>query len=247
MNTPIYVLGDIHGQTAFLNRALDLIEKDGGADEQTVFLGDLVDRGPDSRGVIETLMAGQAAGKNWHVIKGNHDRMFSRFVREGEPHDARILSGLSWMNPRLGGPSTLASYGVENSADMPLDEAQKAALEAVPEAHLLFAEALPLYLERDKLLFVHAGILPDVALADQIEDDLIWIREEFHKHSQPHPWLIVHGHTSLEYPAHFGNRIDLDGGAGYGRPIHPAVFEGTDCWLLTDEGRVPLTPWFEDK
>jgi serine/threonine protein phosphatase 1 len=241
MPDPIYCLGDIHGQTAFLDHALDLIEQDGGTDAEIVFLGDLVDRGPDSRGVIAALMAGQKKGRNWHVIKGNHDRMFARFVRTGDQNDARILSGLGWMNPRLGGPATLASYGVANSADMPLDVAFQAAAAAVPEDHLAFLEGLPTSLERDGLLFVHAGILPEVPLAEQIEDDLVWIRGVFHDFTAPHPWLIVHGHTALEYPEHFGNRIDLDGGAGYGRPIHPAVFEGTQCWLLTDKGRVPLT------
>lgn len=242
MLNPIYCLGDIHGQTALMDRALELIEQDGGADAEIVFLGDLVDRGPDSRGVIEAVMTAQAAGRNWHVVKGNHDRMFSRFVRTGDPDDARILSGIGWMNPRLGGPTTLDSYGVFGSADMPLDEAYKAAAVAVPEDHLTFLENLPLYLEREGLLFVHAGILPEVPLVEQIEDDLIWIRAPFHAHTLPHPWLIVHGHTALDYPEHFGNRIDLDGGAGYGRLIHPAVFEGTNCWLLTDKGRVALTP-----
>lgn len=241
MSNPIYVLGDIHGQTAFLDRALDLIERDGGPEAEIVFLGDLVDRGPDSKGVIEQLIAGQTAGRNWHVIKGNHDRMFNRFVRSGEQHDARILSGLGWMNPRLGGPMTLESYGIADAAEMPLSDAFQAAQAVVPEAHMSFVEGLPLYLERDGLLFVHAGIVPDVPLADQIEDDLIWIRATFHAFTDAHPWLIVHGHTALEYPQHFGNRIDLDGGAGYGRLIHPAVFEGTECWLLTDTGRVRLT------
>lgn len=242
MPEPIYCLGDIHGQTTRLDRALELVERDGGADAEIVFLGDLVDRGPDSRGVITALMDGQAAGRNWHVVKGNHDRMFSRFVRTGETKDARILSGLDWVHPRLGGLATLESYGISNPADLSLEQAFQAAVAAVPEDHLTFLENLPLYLERDRLLFVHAGILPLVPLADQIEDDLVWIRGEFHAYRHPHPWLVVHGHTALEYPEHFGNRIDLDGGAGYGRPIYPAVFEGTQCWLLTDEGRVRLTP-----
>lgn len=242
MSDPIYCLGDIHGQKVLLDRALDLVEQDGGPDAEIVFLGDLVDRGPDSRGVITALMAGQAAGRNWHVLKGNHDRMFSRFVRTGETKDARILSDLDWLNPRLGGLATLASYGVPNPAKLSKKKAFKAAVEAVPADHLAFLENLPVYLQKDELLFVHAGILPELPLADQIEDDLIWIRGEFLTFSEPHPWLIVHGHTALEYPEHFGNRIDLDGGAGYGRPIWPAVFEGTKCWLLTDEGRVLLTP-----
>lgn len=242
MTKPIYAIGDIHGQTEFLDTALQLIEADGGPDAEVIFLGDLVDRGPDSRAVIQRLIDAQAAGRNWHVIKGNHDRMFYRFVTEAIEHDERILSGLSWLNPRLGGPATLASYGVDTETDTSAGRLFEAAQNAVPAAHLEFVKSLPLYLERDGLLFVHAGVLPDVPLSEQIEDDLIWIRSPFLEHTKPHPWLVVHGHTALDMPFHFGNRIDLDGGAGYGRPIYPAVFEGTDCWLLTEGGRIPLVP-----
>jgi serine/threonine protein phosphatase 1 len=70
----------------------------------------------------------------------------------------------------------------------------------------------------------------------------MWIRDGFLDHAAPHPWLVVHGHTALDHPAHFGNRIDLDGGAGFGRPLWPAVFEGRDCWLLTETGRERLEP-----
>jgi serine/threonine protein phosphatase 1 len=242
MTDPIYAIGDIHGQIDFLEAALDLIAADGGAEAETVFLGDLVDRGPDSRGVIERLMQAQAGGRNWHVLKGNHDRMFHRFVTEAVEHDDRILSGLGWLNPRLGGPETLASYGVDAGACGSVEGLSEAAQAAVPQAHVDYLEALPLHAERGDLLFVHAGIAPGVPLAEQDEDDLIWIREPFLKYSGRHPWLVVHGHTALEMPFHFGNRVDLDGGAGYGRPIYPAVFEGTDCWLLTEGGRIPLVP-----
>ena len=79
-------------------------------------------------------------------------------------------------------------------------------------------------------------------MADQDEDDLIWIREGFLEVTETFPWLIVHGHTALDHPEHFGNRIDLDGGAGYGRRLWAAVFEGTDCWLLDQGKRLPLLP-----
>jgi diadenosine tetraphosphatase ApaH/serine/threonine PP2A family protein phosphatase len=240
MTNPIYAVGDIHGQLAQLDRALALIEADGGADAEIVFLGDLVDRGPDSRLVIERLMAGQAMGRNWHVLKGNHDRMFQLFARHGDQHDARILSGLGWLHPRLGGLTTLESYGIAEPATIPVEAAWAAARAAIPAAHLGFIDTMPLYKAHDRLLFVHAGIRPGVVLADQIEDDLVWIREPFLSHQGDHGWLVVHGHTALEQPHHFGNRVDLDGGAGYGRPIHPAVFEGTNCWLLTEQGRRAL-------
>ncbi len=240
MPDPIYAVGDIHGQTQHLDRALDLIAKDGGQDARIVFLGDLVDRGPDPSAVIERLMTGQAQGRPWHVVKGNHDRMFWRFVCNGEQHDSRIRTGIGWLHPDLGGPATLASYGVKDASDRPFSEVVEAARAAVPQAHLDFIENLPLWLEMGELLFVHAGLLPGIALNAQTEDDLIWIRAPFLTHTEPHPWLVVHGHTALQHPQHFGNRIDLDGGTGYGRTLHPAVFEGRDCWLLSDQGRVPL-------
>lgn len=216
-----------------LDRALNLIAADGGPGAEIVFLGDLVDRGPDSRGVIDRLIAGRAKGRRWHVLMGNHDRMFARFLRGGAVQDDRITSGLPWTHLRLGGLATLASYGVEYDDSTTLAELFAATRAAVPDEHLGFIEGL---------LFVHAGIRPGIALADQVEDDLIWIRDTFLTFTDPHPWLVVHGHTALDHPQHFGNRIDLDGGAGYGRMIHPAVFEGRDCFLLTDAGRVPLWP-----
>ena len=242
MPNPIYAIGDIHGQLHQLDRALDLIKEDGGPDAKIVFLGDLVDRGSQSRAVIDKLMQEQAAGRPWHVLKGNHDRMFSRFVQSGDETDPRISSGLGWLHKRLGGLTTLASYGVPDDPDMPLPDRWQAARAVVPQSHLDYIDTLPLWLEQDDLLFVHAGILPGFDLPLQTEDDLIWIRAPFLDYPHPHPWLIVHGHTALEHPKHFGNRIDLDGGAGYGRPLHPAVFDGRDCWLLTDTGRQSLTP-----
>ncbi|MDX2483629.1 MAG: metallophosphoesterase family protein [Pseudodonghicola sp.] len=242
MTDPIYAVGDIHGHLDQLDRALDLIAADGGPGAQIVFLGDLVDRGPDSRGVIERLMQGQAAGRPWQVLRGNHDDMFRRVLSEGAVHNARIKSGLLWPHPRIGGLATLVSYGVAVEEGVAAADLCAAARAAVPAEHLAFLDALPRRIEREELLFVHAGIRPGVPLKAQDAEDLIWIRDPFLTDPRPHPWLVVHGHTALEYPQHFSNRVDLDGGGGYGRPVHPAVFEGRDCWLLTDKGRVPLKP-----
>ncbi|QBF29786.1 metallophosphoesterase family protein [Thalassococcus sp. S3] len=242
MTDPIYAIGDVHGQKQALDQALEWIAADGGADAEIVFLGDYVDRGPDSRAVIDCLASGIQAGRNWHVLRGNHDRMFCRFYRSGILGDARIKSGLEWLHPRLGGVDTLASYGVSAAEDDPVEPLLEEVRRAVPEAHIAFLEERPLYLETNNFLFVHAGILPGVPLADQIEDDLIWIRDPFLMESAPHPWLVVHGHTALDYPQHFGNRIDLDGGAGYGRMLYPAVFEDGDAWLLNCNGREALRP-----
>lgn len=241
----LYVIADIHGHLDMLRAAHDLIDADRrrvrDPEAVIVHLGDLVDRGPNSSGVIDHLRAGCAAGAPWVVLKGNHDRMFERFVREGVAHDPHILSGKSWLHPALGGPATLASYGVE-AVDGAFAPAAEAARQSVPETHLEFLGSLPLWYETPDLICVHAGIRPGLALADQVENDLVWIREPFLSDTTDHGRLIVHGHTALDAPTHFGNRVDLDAGTGYGRPLIPAVFEGRKAWLLTDVGRVPLDP-----
>ena len=238
MTTPIYAVGDIHGYLDQLETALERIEADGGPEAQVVFLGDYVDRGPDSRGVIERILAGIADGRPWRAVLGNHDRMFLRYVENGRTDDPRITGDLRWLHPRLGGQETLMSYQV----DPGLDEAGllAATQEVVSAAHVDFLRERPLYLRDGPLLFVHAGIRPGVPLIQQDEDDLVWIREGFLEVEAPFPWLIVHGHTALDWPVHHGNRVNLDGGAGYGRELVPAVFEGRDCWLLTSDGRVRL-------
>ena len=242
MSDPVYAVGDIHGQLDLLEQALSWIETDGGPDAEVVFLGDLVDRGPQSRAAIDLLMHGQANGRNWRVLKGNHDRLFSRFLDGGIIDDVRIKSGVNWLHPRMGGPATLASYGVDTAEGAPLEQVLDAARQAVPDEHRKFLANLPTYFERGALLFVHAGILPGVALADQEEDDLIWIRDPFLNDTRNHPWLVVHGHTAIDMPFNYGNRVNLDGGGGYGRTIFPAVFEGRDCWLLDENGRLQLVP-----
>lgn len=242
MTQSLYVLGDIHGQIGMLDTALERIAADGGADAPMISLGDLVDRGPGSRAVIDTLMQGQAAGRDWTVLKGNHDLMFQHFLEDGRIHDPRVLSGVDWLGPRLGGGATLASYGVVASENRDPQDMFQEARAAVPPAHLAFLRDMPLYHLRGDRLFVHAGIAPGVPLADQTEDDLLWIRGPFLDYTGAHPWLVVHGHTALDAPVHYGNRINLDSGAGYDRPMTVAVFEGGQVWTLHDDGRHPLTP-----
>lgn len=242
MPKPIYAIGDIHGQFEMMCDALEWIEKDGGPEARVVFLGDLVDRGPDSFRVLEMLHRGLAAGRDWIALLGNHDRMFRRFLESGELHDPRILSGKSWLHPSLGGPDTLASYGVDVAdGALPLSDTLSQAREAVPSHHRELLDALHLYHEEAGKLFVHAGIRPGVALPDQDPDDLIWIRKEFHDHTQAFDWLVVHGHTPVDAPTHYGNRINLDTGAGYGRPLSVGVFEGDEVFVLTEFGRAALS------
>ena len=247
--SPIHVLGDIHGQIGPLETALDLIERHGEPGAPVVFLGDYVDRGPDCRGVIEMLMAGQAAGRPWTCLMGNHDRFLLRWLDDPFYQDPNVSRPLLWTDPPLGGAATLASYGVHLGGGRPLEDARDEALEAIPQAHRDWIAGLPRLHETGDQIFVHAGLRPGVALADQAEDDLVWIRKGFL--DVEHDWgrLLVHGHTALDHPELYRFRLNMDGGAGYGRPLVPGLIEGRAVSVLGKTGRrrlgvsVPVTAW----
>jgi serine/threonine protein phosphatase 1 len=238
----LYAIGDIHGQLDLLHRAHDLIAADRArhGPGPVVHVGDLVDRGPDSRGVIDALMAGLERGEDWVVLKGNHDRMFWRFLRDPSELEPGLRSDLSWLHPRLGGADTLRSYGVANAADRPVAAVHAEAREGVPKAHLDFIAALPSLHIAGDCAFVHAGVRPGVALDLQTETDLIWLREPFLSETASHGPLIVHGHTAIDRPRHYGNRLNLDSGAAYGGPLSAVVVEGREAALLTPNGRKRL-------
>lgn len=242
----IYAIGDIHGQLEMLHQVHALIVADraacGDATAPVMHLGDFNDRGPNSAGVIQTLIDGIADGQPWLAIKGNHDRLFTGFLGDHDWEDPYLAGRLHWFDPRLGGDKTLNSYGIRQVGSRLITDVHRDSVEAVPTTHRTFLESLPLTYETPELLFVHAGIRPGVPLAEQDEEDLIWIRDGFLEDTRDHGKLVVHGHTALEEPMHFGNRIDLDSGAGYFRPLTVAVFEDRDCWVLSRAGRVPLLP-----
>lgn len=241
-----YAIGDIHGQLGLLKAAHERIARDraavGDAEAPVVHLGDLVDRGPDSAGVVEHLRQGVEAGAPWLVLKGNHDRLFTHFLADPAWQDPRLRSELAWLHPRLGGAATLASYGVRSPGDRPLAPVHAEAVAAVPAAHRAFLETRPVWLRRGEAVFVHAGILPGVAMEAQAEDDLVWIRQGFLEDPRDHGFLVVHGHTALDAPQHYGNRVNLDSSAGYGGPLSAVAIEGRRVFLLTEAGRVALTP-----
>lgn len=238
----IYAIPDIHGHSAMLDKALARIDADGATDrDEVIFLGDYIDRGPDSKGVLERLVQGRAEGRNWTCLIGNHDRMMLNYLTDGTETDPAVTSGLSWTHNRFGA-ACFRSYGVDPGANTTDEELRRAFAEAVPQAHFDLLSSLLYSAERGELLFVHAGIRPGISISRQSPNDLVWIRGDFLDDTRAHPWLVVHGHTALPAPRHFGNHIDLDGGTGMGRELFPAVFEGTECFLLTRDGRLPLRP-----
>lgn len=233
MTEALYVIPDIHGYRTELDRVLARVAQNGGADARIVFLGDYSDRGPDSRGVLQTLIDGIAAGRNWTALRGNHDQMFLDAL-EGRMEPERFQW---WMQGNLGGRETLASYGVYK----PTYEGDWR--EKVPGLHRQFLSTLPYTFETDDLFLCHAGISPGTPLERQVPEDLMWIREPFLYDDRDHGKLVVHGHTPVDAPEHHGNRVALDCGTGWGRPLQLAVFEGRDAWILTEEGPVPLVPF----
>jgi serine/threonine protein phosphatase 1 len=236
----IYAIGDIHGYLDQLEAAHVRIARDraetGDHDAPVVHLGDLVDRGPDSRGVVDMLVQGLEASEAWIVLSGNHDRVFSEQIGLGEPN-FRLSS---WLSDTMGGRATAASYGADLSGWRSEATNREKLAAAVPNAHREFLRGLKLFHSTPDLLFVHAGIRPGLKMQEQIEDDLLWIRRDFLDDPRDHGRLVVHGHTPVEAATHYGNRVNLDTGAGYGRPITVAVFEGRSCFVLEEDGRRPL-------
>jgi serine/threonine protein phosphatase 1 len=239
-----YAIGDIHGHLDQLKRVHAYIAADrltcGDMDAPIVHIGDLVDRGPDSRGVVDYLSAGIAAGESWVVLKGNHDRLFTYFMENPTRQDPILRADLSWLHPGMGGSTTLGSYGVPNASDRPIHKVHGDALHLVPSAHTQFLSALPTHFQRGEVFFAHAGIRPGIALHDQAEDDLLWIREVFLMEKGSHGPLVVHGHTALHAATNYGNRLNVDSGAAYGRALTAVVIEGRDVFKLGENGRQRL-------
>ena len=208
----IYAVGDIHGRSDLLAELLLQIEADAAtrsaSKKRLVFLGDYVDRGPDSRGVIEILLHGLPSGFSAHFLKGNHEALLLGFLA-----DASQLN--QWRYN--GGEETMASYGVDVDRLKQMRAApdvwRDAFASALPAAHLDFLQGLDLFIPTNDYLFVHAGIRPGVPLEAQSETDLIWIRDEFLESTEDFGKVVVHGHTPALAPVVRPNRIGIDTGA----------------------------------
>lgn len=239
----VYAIGDIHGHLDKLQTVESFIAEDmarhGALDAPTICVGDYVDRGPDVPGVLDHLIARQARGDRVVCLKGNHDRMMALYLRPDSPRDPR-KPHLHWLDAPVGGGPTLAAYGIDIDQVRDPGALHAQARARVPRAHIEFLENLPACHRHGGIVFVHAGIVPGVALADQNEDDLVWIRRECYDDPRDHGFLLVHGHTPTEAVTHYGNRVNLDTGAAYGRALSAAVFENGQVWQVTARGRVPV-------
>ncbi|WP_336985810.1 metallophosphoesterase family protein [Altererythrobacter aquiaggeris] len=225
----VYAIGDIHGRLDLLDALIDAVEDDdasaGKAISTVILLGDLVDRGPDSAGVIARARDWQQQ-RNVRILAGNHEEMFLGALEKKETLRQFI---------RHGGRETILSYGVKkkdyNSASM--EELLTIYRDAVPEADIAFLKGFEELIVIGDYLFVHAGIAPDVAPNAQKRKDMLWIREPFLSYREPHSHVVVHGHTISDKVEDCGNRIGIDTGAYCNGRLTALVLEGSTRRYLT--------------
>ena len=228
----VYAVGDIHGRLDLLEELLATIAADdrargAGAETQYIFLGDLIDRGPDSRGVVERLLAFSTEDRNVRFLMGNHEQVFLRAMAG----DLRALRFLI----RIGGRETLLSYGIteEDYRALDFDELAARAAEQVPAEHLAFLRGFEDRIALGDYLFVHAGLRPGVALEEQAQSDLYWIRDEFLSHGESFGPIVVHGHSISEEIDVRSNRIGIDTGAFASGRLTAIGLEGGERWFLS--------------
>lgn len=202
-------MGDVHGCLTQLRLLHEKIFADAASiegEKWVVYLGDYVDRGPNSAGVLDALLAPLPLGLRRIALAGNHEVMMQNFLQ----NPARDSS---WL--QFGGIETLASYGLDVRRLMALPERQRLDYlqSHVPEEHVDLLADLPLTLSAPGLVFVHAGLRPGIALEDQSEDDALWIRDEFFSAPPVEGRLVIHGHTPAQEPLTAPGRICVDTGA----------------------------------
>jgi serine/threonine protein phosphatase 1 len=207
VETLTIAVGDIHGHADKLVSLLKHCEKlRAGRPAKYVFLGDYVDRGPSSQQVIELLISKQRADPDSVIcLMGNHEEMLLQ-AADPQRYDRDLVRWFS-----NGGEQTLESYGVDDPTEIPAEH-----LEWIKKLRTSFVES--------SRTFVHAGLRPGVAMADQDPHDLLWIREPFLSFEGDYGTFVVHGHTPVQSPDLRFNRLNLDTGAGWGRNLSAALF-----------------------
>ena len=224
----VYAVGDIHGRSdllADIHRSIRKDARDFAGELVCVYVGDYIDRGPDSRGVIEALLGEPLAGFRSHLLIGNHEDILLRFLEDASVAPMWIMNG---------GGATLDSYGVDwrESAVDGFAAAQAAFRRNLPDPHLRFFRALEPSHEEGGYLFVHAGIRPGRPVERQDPHDLMWIRDEFLYSTADHGRVVVHGHTIAEEPQLIDNRIGIDTGAYATGRLTCLVLEGAEQRFL---------------
>jgi Calcineurin-like phosphoesterase len=227
----VYAIGDIHGRVDLLADLHRRIEDDAQRNAKprlvVVYVGDYVDRGLQSRAVLDLLIEDPLVGFESIHLKGNHEAMMLQFLT-----DARAASG--WLE--IGGNATLLSYGVKPKEDQSLlkrlAEAQELLQRSLPPSHRQFLEDLKLHHTEGDYLFVHAGLKPRVPLDEQRERDLLWIRDDFLESTVDHGKTVVHGHSISWEPEVKANRINVDTGAFASGVLTALVLDGGETSFL---------------
>ncbi len=228
----IYAIGDIHGRLDLLEDLLHRITADEStrpnAETTLIFLGDLIDRGPESAQVVTFLEQLAAARPSGHTrfLAGNHEEVFLASL-EGEEKTLRFFT-------RIGGRETILSYGISEAEYNAMDYPELAAsLQArVPAAHRDFLSGFEDMIVVGDYVFVHAGVRPGEALARQRTKDLRWIRNEFIEHGGAFEKIVIHGHTITEDVDMTAHRIGLDTGAYASGKLTAMGFEGDQRWVI---------------
>ena len=221
----VYAVGDVHGCLDRLETIHALVADDLAArptsEPLLVHLGDYVDRGPDSAGVMAKLAAGPCVPDVPTVnLMGNHEQMMLTALATGETEATEL-----WL--ANGGADSLLSWGVPRSAQ------PKEWAAYLPKPLLIFMRDLAVRHEEGSYLFVHAGIRPGIPLDRQTRHDLMWIREPFLSFKEPFGPVVVHGHTPRHEPTVRPNRIGLDTGAVMGGVLTCAILEDDRLGFLT--------------
>lgn len=219
-----YVVGDVHGRLDLLERLIEAVEQDdlaaSPAETTVILLGDLVDRGPDSAGVIDRVRRWKTA-RQVRILAGNHEEMFLESFT-----DLNVLRHFL----KHGGRETVLSYGVDQQRynEASLEELQEIMHRHVPDADRKFLDSFEEYITLGEYAFVHAGINPGLPLVDQTRRDMLWIRDPFLSFAGPHSHVIVHGHTIVEHVEERSNRIGIDTGAYRLGRLTALVLEGAE-------------------
>ncbi|HUS56140.1 MAG TPA: metallophosphoesterase [Thermohalobaculum sp.] len=238
----LYAIGDVHGRTDLLvdmhQRIARDLERRPVADWRVIHLGDYVDRGPDSAGTLELLHGCQGNGHSDFLL-GNHDRYLLDFLTDPQSADLDrwVINGAIKTMDSFGIDGMRMVYSLDDGFLSLLHDALTAAMQPwLPE----FLGGLQRMLRYGDYVFVHAGVRPEVALEDQIEHDLIWIREPFLSSAADLGAVIVHGHTPVDAVEVRRNRIGIDTGAVFTGNLTCLVLEGAERALLGTDRLEPL-------